>query len=326
MQAVEPSVRPPEGQRVAPPVTPRARRRRRGSFTPYVLTLPTMLILAGLLAYPIARMIVLSFQDFNHLRNLLNPDAFPPNFIGLGNYTQILSDSFFWTVVGRTVGVAAICVILSVGIGLLIALLMTRVSAWVRITMIVSMMLVWSVPQVVSTQVFGWLVDTDFGVVNWLIDQIPGVDFSNHSWYVSAWQGWTVVIAAVVWGAIPFLAISLYAGLTQVPKELVEAAVVDGANGWNVFRNVRFPVIRPLVMIVTTLSVIWDMGIFTQVFVLRNSKPELEYYNLAIYAYEEAFAKNKYSLGSAISILTVILMLGVMAIYIRQMFKIGEAD
>src|SRR5262249_15342933 len=159
----------------------------------------------------------------------------------------------------RTIVVAAICVVLSVLIGLVIALLMLRVSNWVRLVMTVSMMLVWSVPQVVSTQIFGWLVDTDFGVLNWMIDKVPGVDFTNHSWYVDAWQGWTVVVSVVVWGAIPFLAISLYAGLTQVPKELVEAAVVDGAGPWAVFRNVRFPIIRPLIVIVTTLSVIWDM-------------------------------------------------------------------
>jgi len=321
MQAVEPSTRPPEGQRL---VEPESRpRRRRPTFTPYVLTLPTVVILAGLLAYPVVKMIILSFQKMT-LRNLFS--GTPPEFVGLKNYTGVLQDPFFWTVVLRTVVVAAVCVLLSVGVGLLIALLMLRVSGWVRIVMTVSMMLVWSVPQVVSTQIFGWLVDTDFGVVNWLIDKIPGVDYTNHSWYVNAWEGWSVVTAVVVWGAIPFLAISMYAGLTQVPKELVEAAVVDGAGAFAVFRNVRFPVLRPLVVIVTTLSVIWYMGIFTQVFVLRSTKPELDYYNLAVYGYEEAFAKSNYSLGSAISILTVILMLGVMALYVRQMFAIGEAD
>jgi N,N'-diacetylchitobiose transport system permease protein len=323
MQAVEPSIRPPEGPRLAEPVTRPVRGRRRLTFTPYVLLLPTIVILAGLLAYPVVRMIILSLQKMT-LRNLFSGSA--PAFVGVANYNAVLHDPFFWTVVLRTVVVAAICVLLSVGIGLVIALLMLRVSGWVRIVMTVSMMLVWSVPQVVSTQVFGWLVDTDFGVLNWLIDKIPGVDFTNHSWYVNAWEGWSVVIAVVVWGAIPFLAISMYAGLTQVPKELVEAAVVDGAGAWAVFRNVRFPVLRPLVVIVTTLSVIWDMGIFTQVFVLRSGKPELDYYNLAIYGYEEAFAKSNYSLGSAISIVTVILMLGVMALYVRQMFAIGEAD
>ena len=124
--------------------------------------------------------------------------------------------------------------------------------------MTVVMMFVWAMPQLVSTQVFKWLVDADFGVVNWLIDQIPGVNFTSHSWFVDPRQGWTVIGALVLWGAIPFLAITLYAGLTQVPRELVEAATVDGASGWQVFRSVTLPILRPLLSIVTTLSVIWD--------------------------------------------------------------------
>src|SRR2546430_4622738 len=216
MQAVEPSTRPPEEPMTVKPATGPVRRRRRITLTPYGLALPTLVILAGLLAYPILKMIVLSVQNMT-LRNLFSGEA--PEFVGLKNFDAYLHDSFFWTVVLRTIVVAAICVALSVLIGLVMALLMMRVSGWVRIVMTLSMMLVWSVPQVVSTQIFGWLVDTDFGVVNWLINRIPGVDFTNHSWYVDPWQGWTVVIGAGVWGAIPFLAISLYAGLTQVPKE-----------------------------------------------------------------------------------------------------------
>ncbi len=246
--------------------------------------------------------------------------------VGFANYSKILHDSFFWTVVVRTIVVAAICVVVSVLSGLLVALLMERVSRWVRICMIVAMMLVWSLPQLVATQVFSWLVDTDWGVVNWLIDKIPGVDFTNHSWFIDSKQGWSVIIALVVWGAVPFLAISLYAGLTQVPRELSEAAVVDGASGWAVFRNVTWPILRPLIVIVTTLSAIWDMGLFTQPYIARASKPELDYYSLAIYAYQEAFAKSNYNTGSAVAVLTVLLMVGVMAFYTRQMFKIGDAD
>jgi N,N'-diacetylchitobiose transport system permease protein len=188
------------------------------------------------------------------------------------------------------------------------------------------MMLVWAMPQLVATQVFAWMVDSDWGVVNWMIDKIPGVDFTNHSWFVNPKQGWAVIIALVVWGAIPFLAISLYAGMTQVPRDLIEAAVVDGAGPWAVFRNVIVPTIRPLLVIVTTLSVIWDMGLFTQVYVMRGAKPEQDFYTLSIYAYIEAFGKSNYSLGSAISIITVLLMIGVLAFYARQMFRLGEAD
>ncbi len=325
MQAVEPPTTQPVGRHVSPPEpTPtRPSRRRRISLTPYGLALPTLVVLGALLAYPIIKMVILSLQKMTQRNLFLGTD---PAWVGFANYTEVLQNGFFWAVVLRTVVVAAICVVASVVLGLAVALLMMRVSGWVRIAMIVAMMLVWSMPQLVSTQIFYWLVDSDFGVVNWLLNLIPGLNFTNHSWFVDSTEGWAVVIVLVVWGAIPFLAISLYAGLSQVPKELVEAAVVDGAGAWSVFRNVRFPIIRPLVVIVTTLSVIWDMGIFTQAYVIRTAKPELDYYNLAIYAYQEAFAKSHYSQGAAISIITVVLMLGVMAFYIRQMFTIGDAD
>jgi N,N'-diacetylchitobiose transport system permease protein len=308
-----------------PPATHRRARKRRGRFesTPYLLALPTLVVLVALLAFPLVRMVMLSFQQLT-LRDLFSGSS--PAWVGLDNYIAVLKNSFFWTVVVRTIVVAAICVVLSVGLGLMIALLMQRVSTWVRLSMTVAMMLVWSMPQLVSTQVFSWLVDADWGVVNWMLDKIPGVNFAGHSWFVSSNQGWSVIIGLIVWGAIPFLAITLYAGLTQIPRELIEAAVVDGAGPWAAFRNVTLPLLKQLLVIMTTLSVIWDIGAFTQIYVMRGSKPELEYYNLAIYSYQEAFAKSNYSLGSAISILSVVLMLGVTIFYVRQMFKIGDAD
>ncbi|MBO0868570.1 MAG: sugar ABC transporter permease [Micromonosporaceae bacterium] len=314
---------PPEARPAVVTGGPRRRRRGSGRLTPYLLSLPTLVVLAGLLAFPLVRMTMLSFQRLT-LRDLFTGAA--PQWAGFANYTTVLSDGFFWTVVLRTIVVAAICVAVSVLAGLLIALLMHRVSGWVRLAMMVAMMLVWALPQLVATQVFTWLVDTDWGVLNWMLDKLPGVDFSNHSWFVDPVQGWGVIIALVVWGAVPFLAISLYAGLSQVPKELVEAATVDGAGAWQTLRRIKLPILSPLIVVVTTLSVIWDMGLFTQVYIARASKPELDYYSLAVYAYQEAFARSNYSGGSAIAILTVLLVLGVMAFYVRQMFRIGEAD
>jgi N,N'-diacetylchitobiose transport system permease protein len=192
--------------------------------------------------------------------------------------------------------------------------------------MTVAMLFVWAMPQVVSTQVFEWMIDADFGVVNWLIDQIPGVNFTEHSWWVDPVQGWTVITLLVLWGALPFLAVTFYAGLTQVPRELIEAARVDGAGPWQVFRSVTLPILRPLIVIATTLSIIWDVGLFTQPFVIRNTKPELAYYTLNIYSYEQAFVRSDYFTGSAIAILTIALLACLMVFYVRQMFKIGAYE
>ncbi|MEV0900714.1 sugar ABC transporter permease [Actinoplanes sp. NPDC049802] len=288
-----------------------------------MLAAPALLLLAALLAYPMGRMVVLSFQNMQ-LRELWS-GATPP-WVGLDQYTKVLSDSAFWAVVGRTVLFTAVSVILTVLAGLMVALLMRRVHKAVRMAMIVAMMFVWALPALVQAQVFKMMTDSNVGVLNYMIDKLPGVEFQNHSWFFTPTQGWIVITACVLWAGIPFLAITLNAGLTQVPKELLEAATVDGANAWQSFRNITIPILKPLLVIVTTLSIIWNFGLFTQNWVMRDGKPEPEFQTLATYSYLQAFAQNKYSLGSAIAVITVLLLLGAMAVYIRQMFKIGEVD
>jgi N,N'-diacetylchitobiose transport system permease protein len=299
----------------------RRRNKRWDRFTPYILAAPAVILILGLLGYPLYRMAAVSLQKYEQGQLW---GTRPLEWVGFDNYAKLFSDSVFWDVVRRTVIFTFTSVLLSVLLGLGIAL--RRVSTSVRIAMTVAMMLVWASPQLVSSQVFAWMVDADFGVVNWLIDQIPGVDFAKHSWFASSTQGWVVINALVIWQGIPFLAITLFAGLSQVPKELAEAATVDGANAWQVFRAVTLPILRPLIGIVTTLSVIWNFQVFTQVWVLRFGKPELDYQTLSTYAYSQAFQNGKYGFGAAVSIITVLLMVGVMAFYIRQMFKIGDAD
>ncbi|WP_229073629.1 carbohydrate ABC transporter permease [Actinoplanes sp. DH11] len=317
-------------QKTAEPARPeprrvnRVRRRsQRDARTAWLLSLPTLLILAALLAYPLYRMIVLSFQNMR-LRELIT--GLTPPWVGLDQYTKALTDGVFWGVVARTAAFTVVSVTISVLLGLGIALLMRRVHSKVRLFMMIAMMFVWALPALVAAQAFRWLTDSDFGVLNYLIDKIPGVDFANHSWFVNPWEGWAVITTLVVWAGIPFLAISLSAGLTQVPKELLEAATVDGASAWQSLRNITLPILKPLLTIVTTLSVIWNFGLFTQNWALRDGHPEPVYQTLATFSYTQAFGQSRYSYGSAISVITVLLMLGVMAFYIRQMFKIGEVD
>ena len=301
----------------------RPRKRRIRGRTPWLLVLPTLVLLVALLGYPLIRMIVLSFQNMR-LRELLTGST--PPWVGFDQYTKVLGDSVFWTVVMHTAVFTVVSVTATVLLGLVVALLMRRVSRGVRLFMIVAMMFVWAMPQLVATQTFRWLVDSDFGVLNYLIDLLPGVNFANHSWFADPIQGWTVITSIVVWAGIPFIAITLNAGLTQVPKELLEAAVVDGASAWQTLRSVTLPILKPLMIIVTTLSVIWNFGLFTQVWGVRNGRPEEEYQVLATWSYSTAFNNNNYGLGSAIAVVTVLLLLGVTAFYMRQMFRIGDVD
>ncbi|MGW0420015.1 carbohydrate ABC transporter permease [Streptomyces sp. NPDC003015] len=315
---VPPPMSVPPPSRPAPPG-----RKRTFSATPWLLLAPCLLILVLVLGYPMVRLVGLSFQKFGQSQLW---GFQPAEWVGFDNFTGVLGDSEFWAVVVRTIVFAAGCVIFTMVIGMLIALLLQRVSGWVKTLINIALVASWGMPIIVATTVFKWLFDADYGILNALLSKLPGVEMIGHNWFASGPQGLAVIMLLVVWGAVPFVVITLSAGLTQVPAELEEAARLDGANAWGVFRYVTVPVLKPIIVMLTTLSVIWDMGVFPQVFVMRNGHPEEEFQILTTYSYDRAFVVNDYAQGSAIALITVLLLLGVVAVYMRQMLKIGEVE
>ncbi len=293
-----------------------------GTATPWLLLAPTMVVLAVVLGYPLVRLATLSFQNFGQSQLW---GFQPTEWLGFDNFSAVLSDSVFWDVVVRTIIFTLGAVAFTMVLGLLIAMLLIRVSSWVKTLMNIALVASWAMPIVVAVTVFKWMFDTDYGVINWLLTKV-GLDFDRHNWFIDSTQGFAIIMVLVVWGAVPFVAITLHAGLTQVPKELEEAARMDGAGAFKVFRYVTIPVLKPIIVMLATLSVIWDMGVFAQVFLMRGGHPEPEYQLLTTYSYDKAFVVNDYSMGSAIALLTVLLLLGVIAVYMRQMLKIGEVE
>lgn len=304
-----------------PPTAPRppARRGRR-SLLPYALLAPSLVLLVAVLAYPLYRLVAISLQRYR-LRELIRGEG---SFVGLDNYVTVLTDPFFWTVVLRTVVFTAVAVSLTIGLATAVALLMRRMHAWARVLLQSVLVLVWAMPGLVSIALWQWLFDFDFGVVNWALDAAGLDGFRQHNWFADPRQGFAVITLLVVWGALPFAVITLYAGITQVPRELEEAATVDGAGGWQTFRHVTFPILRPIYVILTSLSVIWDFGVFQQVFVMLNGKPSKDYYLIGVYSFTQSFGVNDYGKGSAIAVVMVLLLLVASVVYIRQMVKLGE--
>ncbi|GAA3836651.1 carbohydrate ABC transporter permease [Streptomyces chiangmaiensis] len=312
----------PAPQRAVPD-RPRRGRTSNGTAVPWVLLAPCLLILVLVMGYPLVRLVTLSFQKFGQSQLW---GFQPAESVGLANFGTVLGDGEFWAVVLRTIVFAAGCVIFTMVVGMLIALLLQRVSGWLKTLINIVLVASWGMPVIVATTVFKWLFDSDYGILNALLSRLPGVELIGHNWFASGPQGLAVIMLLVVWGAVPFVVITLSAGLTQVPKELEEAARLDGATGWGVFRHVTLPILKPIIVMLTTLSVIWDMGVFPQVFVMRNGHPEPEFQLLQTYSYDRAFVVNDYAQGSAIALLTVLLLLGVVAVYMRQMLKIGEVE
>src|SRR5438093_11756820 len=126
------------------------------------------------------------------------------------------------------------------------------------------------------------MVAYGFGVVNWTLAKLHAGNFVRHDWFANPWTGFGVITALIVWGAIPFVTITVYAGLAQVPQELLEAAAIDGAKPLAVFRGVTLPLLMPIFVILTIWSIIWDFQVFQQIWVMLDFRPTSDYYTMAI--------------------------------------------
>jgi N,N'-diacetylchitobiose transport system permease protein len=302
------------------PARRRGRIRARRRATPYLLLAPAIAVIAAVLGYPLYRLFALSFQQYG----LFELIAGKGRWIGFDNYSTIVGQREFWVVLARTIAFTAVTVGLTMLLGTLIALLLARLGALMRLLITTALVLAWSMPPVVSVNIWSWMVDYEFGVVNWMLARVGFERYVHHDWFVNPWEGLAVVVAIVVWGAIPFVAITIYAGLTQVSRELVEAAAIDGANGFRIFRDITLPILKPIFVILASLSVIWNFQVFTQVWIIRNARPEDHYFLMSVYSFVESFSKSEYGLGAAIAVVTVLTLLGVTFFYIRQMVRVGE--
>jgi N,N'-diacetylchitobiose transport system permease protein len=313
-------------QRPTPgPLRRRTLSRARAGGLPYLLVLPVVLVLLVVAAWPLVKIITLSLQKQDAGKYALFHGG-SSTWTGFTNYVNTLTDSTFWTVAFRTLVFTAVNVVLSLVIGMAIAHLLNRVSRWARILLTATLLFVWAVPSTVSTQIYYWLFANQYGVVNYLLDKLPGVHMRGHDWFADPHQGLAVVTLVVVWGAVPLLAISLHAGITQIPREVIEAARVDGAGAWQVFRHVTMPFLRPLVAILGTLSIIWDFGVFNQIWFMRNGHPEPGYQTLGIYMYSNGVQSSHYNVGATVGVLMMVGLLAVIVIYIRQLLAIGDAE
>ncbi|MEV5355750.1 sugar ABC transporter permease [Streptomyces sp. NPDC093516] len=289
---------------------------------PYLLAAPTVLGMLYLLLYPLARAVLISLQDFR-LRQLIAGDA---QFVGLRNYRTLLTDERFWQVVRRTFVFMAVNVVLIMLLATLVALLIERLGRLWRTAVLSALVLAWAMPVIAATTVFQWLFHSEFGIVNWTLRHLGFDSFERYPWFAHGPAAFTILVLLIVWQSVPFAAITLYSALTTVPAELYESARLDGASAGRVFRAITLPMIRPIFLLVLSLEVIWTFKAFVQIWVMTNGGPGDATTILPVYAVQTALSSQRYDLGSAASMVTVLLMAAVLVLYFRQMFRQeGEA-
>lgn len=305
---------PPSPARAAPAS---AGRPRGSGWWPYLLIAPTVLGAAALLLVPLLRGVLISLQDFK-LRELINGDA---RFVGLDNYAELLGDPRFWEVVRRTFLFMGINVALIMVLSTLVALLVERLGRFGRTMVLSGLVLAWGMPVIAATTVFQWMFHSEYGVVNWSLTSLGFDSFDRYPWFANGPAAFAIVVLLVVWQSIPFAAITLYAGLTTVPRELHEAARLDGAGAWQAFRTITYPMLRPIFLLVLCLEVIWTFRAFVQIWVITQGGPGDATTILPVYAVQTALSAQRYDLGTAASMITVLLMSTVLVVYFRQLYR-----
>ncbi|WP_446037991.1 carbohydrate ABC transporter permease [Streptomyces sp. SID1121] len=304
----------PEAPTAHPKALPRALPR---AFWPYLLVAPTVLGAAGLLLYPLVRNLVISFQRYG-MGELVRGGA---SFAGLANYRDILGDDEFWEVVRRTLWWTAVNVFLIMVLATLVALLLQQLGRRARLLVLSGLVPAWASPVIATTTVFQWLFSSRLGVVNWLLVHLGFTSYENYSWFADGRATFTILVIVVVWQSVPFAAITLHAALLTVPAELYESARLDGAGAARIFRSVTLPILRPIFGLVLCLEVIWVFRCFAQIWAISKGGPGDATTTLPVYAYRVAQSLHRYDLGAAVSTVTVLLLLAVLVLYFRQMFR-----
>ena len=271
-----------------------------------------------LTGYPLVRLIITSTQEYGRAQVFGGPPR-----SSACRTTAVLSDRNFWVVLGRSVAFCAVNVALTVTLGMLVALLLQLGKA-MRLLVTVGLLLAWAMPALTAIVIWGWMFDSQYGVINYLLTSI-GIESTGHSWLLHPLSFFAVATIVLVWQSVPFVAFTLYAGLTQVPGEVLEAAQIDGARPRQRFRHIVLPFIRPVLLIVTVLSVIWDLRVFTQIFALQDAGGvTAETSTIGVYIYQVGVAQGRFDVGSAIAVILVVIMLACVVFYIRQIARQEE--
>ncbi|MGI8590855.1 MAG: carbohydrate ABC transporter permease [Nakamurella sp.] len=296
---------------------------RRRSWAPYAMVAPLILVLALVLMVPLIRLIIVSLQEYG-LDQLIGGK--PTQWVGLKQFGDVLSSPDFWSALWRTIKFVIVAVGLTMGLGLALAHLLAKVSAPVRIFLLLSLVTVWAMPPIIAMPIWRWLIDQRFGVLNYVLNKVGVLPTRSFNWFRQPLTGWTIITAIVVWGALPFVIISLHAALTAVSTDHVEAARLDGAGAWKVFTAVTLPAIRSTLMIITTLSIIWDYRVFAQIWLLRDIGANKDaFYTIGIWSYVESFSNKNFGFGAAISLISVLLLGGLSAFAVRSVLA-GTAE
>lgn len=278
---------------------------------PYLYLSPSLVAISLLMLLPMAMVISYSFQE----SAVLQPD---PRFAGLKHYREIFTDDVFWASLWHTLYFTIASVIMHMTIGLAFALMLNsdRINPRLRSILRVLYILPWLFTQVIIAVIWRLLLEPN-GVVNSILMQL-GLTASRIEWFSSTETALQAVTFANIWAGYPLFMVSLLAGLQGIPKDLYEAADIDGATGPQKLVFITIPQLMPIIISISLLDFIWTMQVFPLIWLTTGGGPIYATEVLSTYTYKLAFAQYDLSQAAASAVIILLISVGLTLFYIRH--------
>lgn len=296
--------------------------RRRSAF---LFLAPMLIMLLIVAAWPLARTIYFSFTDTT-LNNL-----YGGKWIGFDNYLRVrelssgrviyrgtLADPAWWNAVWNTVRFSVVSVTIETILGLMVALILNaefKGRGWVRAAILIP----WAVPTIVSAKMWGWMLNDQFGIINDMLLNL-GLISEKIAWTANIETAMIAVLIVDVWKTTPFMALLCLAGLQMIPRDIYEAARIDGVHPVRVFFKITLPLVRPALMVAVIFRMLDALRIFDLIYVLTpNSKATK---TMSVISRENLFEFDKFAYGSAQSTL----LFAIIAIFVALYIWLGKVN
>jgi ABC-type sugar transport system permease subunit len=300
---------------------PRALRPKGGASrqgpTALILLLPSLVVVFGIVIYPLLRTLYTSLFDVNSAF----PGTYP--FVGLGNYMQALGRLEFWAAILRTAYFTLSTTLLEVVLGILLGLLLNVEfrGRWLLRSIVI---LPWALPTVVNGAMWRWILNPAYGALNALLTQLHIIP-EYRSWLGTPWMALNMVVVADVWKMTPLAAFFILAALQTIPRDLYEAAWVDGAGRLRSFFSITLPLLTPTIVIILVLRTMEAFKAFDIIYVMTRGGPADGTQTIAFYTYVEAFSNQLFGYGAALAYVIAFFILCFAIIYMRLLRR-GEVE
>jgi multiple sugar transport system permease protein len=273
-----------------------------------LLLLPTALLLALIIVYPVCRLVWTSFQ------NLSLTSGVPATFAGLENYRLMIDDPVFWETTWNTILITLITVPGALLMGLALAL-MANLPFKTKWPVRLSLLIPWALPLAFAGLIFAWFFHSEYGVVN---DVLRRLGFEGVIWFNSANWAFAAICLTIIWKTSSFMALIILAGLQTIPRSLYEAAEVDGAGRMRQFFEITLPLLKPSIVVALIFRTITALQTFDIPFTMTRGGPGTSTATLAMYIHQNTVDFLDLGYGSALAVVMFILSMGVTTVYLRM--------